>query len=208
MTRNCGTFCPNSKLKLLFDFADGCICHDNNPFILAHIFFRSSEHICHPQQQFNYVPMSWYLNENARKRKTVAQPSVVQQFHERCPPGFAPTRLVLLPASISLDLGVGHVYVKEESNHIGLPSFKILGAAWAIFRLLCDRYGLDVTASTFDLLLSLLQEESQTSGNKLELIAATGGNHGRAVTRMAYLFGLYVPRRVSQVKSGTRAPLL
>ncbi|KAF9516478.1 hypothetical protein BS47DRAFT_1340818 [Hydnum rufescens UP504] len=148
------------------------------------------------------MPVPWYFNIDARKWRCTTQTTIVRQFHQRCLPGFKPTRLVLLPASISHDLGVGRVYVKEESDRLGLPSFKILGAAWAIFRLLCDRYGLDVTVSTFDLITFHAQKESDRLGNKLEVIAATDGNHGRAVAKIAGLLGLpsriFVPSHVSE----------
>ena len=38
-------------------------------------------------------------------------------------------------------LGVGEVLVKDESERLGLPSFKVLGASWAIHRALVEHLG-------------------------------------------------------------------
>ena len=85
-------------------------------------------------------------------------------FH-RTLPGYAPTPLVEAPAAAAA-LGVRRVLVKDESSRLGLPSFKVLGASWAIHR--------------------ALQEWPDAT----RLACATDGNHGRAVARMARLLGL------------------
>jgi diaminopropionate ammonia-lyase len=38
-------------------------------------------------------------------------------------------------------LGVGKVWVKDESRRMGLPAFKILGASWAVYRALEQHSG-------------------------------------------------------------------
>jgi diaminopropionate ammonia-lyase len=67
--------------------------------------------------------------------------------------------------------------MKDESQRLGLPAFKALGAWWAIHRTLQD-----VEAT--------------------ELVTATDGNHGRAVARMAAMLGLkshvFIPDVVSE----------
>ena len=65
--------------------------------------------------------------------------SAVHAFHQRLP-GYAPTPLRELPA-LAASCGVGRVLVKDESSRLGLPAFKILGASWATYRVLCDRLG-------------------------------------------------------------------
>jgi diaminopropionate ammonia-lyase len=50
-------------------------------------------------------------------------------------PGYAPSPLRPAPAAAAR-LGVATVLVKDESSRLGLPSFKILGASWAIARAL------------------------------------------------------------------------
>jgi len=81
---------------------------------------------------------------------------------------------------------VGRVLVKDESSRMGLPSFKILGASWATYRVLCERLGSEPTWTTLDDLAALVADRL----GPLRLVTATDGNHGRAVARMARLLGL------------------
>ncbi len=93
----------------------------------------------------------------------------VRAFH-RSLAGYAPTSLTDLP-HLAAEFGVRHVLAKDESNRLGLPAFKALGASWAIHRALIDRAG-----------------ETPT-GQPLTMVAATDGNHGRAVAHFARQFG-------------------
>ena len=115
----------------------------------------------------------------------------VLAFH-RTLPGYAPSPLIDAPA-LATRLGVAHVYVKDESARLGMPSFKILGASWATYRALVDRLGQDPTELQGIADLAVLLKD-----HELTLIAATDGNHGRAVARMATLLGqsahILVPR--------------
>lgn len=111
--------------------------------------------------------------------------------HRRLP-GYTPTPLVDC-AAIARDLGVGQLWVKDESSRLGLPSFKILGAAYAVYRTLAERLGgIEDTWSGIADLRSIVAPL-----RPFTLAAATDGNHGRAVAYMARLleFGarIYVP---------------
>jgi diaminopropionate ammonia-lyase len=106
------------------------------------------------------------------------------RFH-RSLPGYEPTRLVDAP-SVARALGVRRVWVKDESRRLGMPSFKILGASWATFRAVCERLG--TTVDEVGDLPSL--KERLDHHRPFTLIAATDGNHGRAVARMAALLDL------------------
>jgi diaminopropionate ammonia-lyase len=66
--------------------------------------------------------------------------SGVTAFHRQLP-GYAPTPLVEAPA-LAKEVGVGRVLVKDESNRMGLPAFKILGASWATYRALLEHLDL------------------------------------------------------------------
>ena len=104
-------------------------------------------------------------------------------FHESLP-GYAVTPLVSAPL-LARRLGVAAVHIKDESQRLGLPSFKILGASWATFRALAARAGTPVEeVAGLDGLRKLM------GGSGVVLVAATDGNHGRAVARMAALLGL------------------
>jgi diaminopropionate ammonia-lyase len=115
-------------------------------------------------------------------------------FHRRLP-GYAVTRLVEAPGLASL-LRVGSVVVKDETSRFGLPSFKILGASWATYVALRDVLG---ALPEGDLSLSALKRWASVV-RPLTLVAASDGNHGRAVARVASWFGLeariYVPEFV------------
>jgi diaminopropionate ammonia-lyase len=106
-------------------------------------------------------------------------------------PGYAPSPLRQAPAAAAR-LGVARALVKDESSRLGLPSFKVLGASWAVRRALAAHLGAaDSELQTFDDL------RRAVAGLPLTLSAATDGNHGRALARIASLLGLqcqiYVP---------------
>ena len=121
--------------------------------------------------------LPWYVRSVARAWTCAPPPAEVRDFHAGLP-GYAPTELTELPA-LAAELEVGRVFVKDESSRLGLPAFKALGASWAIHRVLAQR---------------------TAGGGPVRLVTATDGNHGRAVARMARLFGqrarVFVPRGV------------
>lgn len=106
----------------------------------------------------------------------------IQSFHASLP-HFSVTPLIPL-ASLAKDLGLGRVYVKNESSRLGLPAFKILGASWGTFRALCSLFDLALTSSIEDV-GAVARERG------VVLFAATDGNHGRAVARMAKILGVH-----------------
>jgi diaminopropionate ammonia-lyase len=97
-------------------------------------------------------------------------------------PGYRRTPLVDLPV-LRAELGVGRVLVKDESSRLGLPAFKVLGASWAVARLLARRAGLAGPPTLAEL-------KHAAAGRRLTLVTATDGNHGRAVARTASMLGL------------------
>ena len=99
-------------------------------------------------------------------------------FH-RSLPGYTPSPLVDAPAAARA-LGVARVLVKDESSRFGLPSFKVLGASWAAYRALSERAGAELGVG----------ELRERLAGAPALACATDGNHGRAVARMAAIFGL------------------
>jgi diaminopropionate ammonia-lyase len=86
--------------------------------------------------------------------------------------------LIELP-QVADELGVGRVFVKDESRRLGLPAFKVLGCSWAVHRLLAER---------------------EADAGALTLVTATDGNHGRALAWVARQFGalahVFVPQGV------------
>jgi diaminopropionate ammonia-lyase family len=124
---------------------------------------------------FNPTAQSW----TALPRSEDAH--LVRGFHERLP-GYRPTRLAYLE-HIARETGVGAVYVKDESDRLGLPSFKILGASWGTFRSTVQRLRLPLNSAIEDVRIAAI-----AAG--LKLFAATDGNHGRAVARMGSVLGV------------------
>ena len=123
-------------------------------------------------------------NQSAVSQPATHPPEALLAFH-RSLPGYAPTPLVPLD-SLAAELGVEKVWLKDETQRIGLPSFKIMGASWAVAAAIARHLTLDS--------LDLGSLRASLSGSGVQLCAATDGNHGRAVARMARLLG--VPCRI------------
>lgn len=104
---------------------------------------------------------------------------------------YHPTPLLRLP-SLARRLGVAQVLVKDEAERLGLPAFKMLGASWATARAVRRHWtGPDVPLDV------PRQRAALADGTERRLVAATDGNHGRGVARMAAMLGvgctIYVP---------------
>ena len=134
----------------------------------------------------------WLVRPGARSwacgRSAPVRDGEVRAYHASLP-GYAPTPLAEVPA-LAAELGAGRVFVKDESARLGLPAFKVLGASWAVRRVLA-RHGLGGTAPP----PGVAGLRALAAGwPDLVLVTATDGNHGRAVARMARLCG--APARV------------
>ncbi|MEY8040512.1 diaminopropionate ammonia-lyase [Saccharopolyspora cebuensis] len=140
----------------------------------------------------------WYHNPDARQWRT-EPPRSALAFH-RSLDGYQPTSLTSLPA-LADELGVGQVHAKDESQRLGLPAFKVLGASWATCRALCERLGLEAVDMTLPRLRDHLLAALPVAARPV-LVTATDGNHGWAVARVAALLGLaarvYIPTGVSE----------
>ncbi len=140
----------------------------------------------------------------AREHDAGARPAATggspADFHRRLP-GYAVTRVVSAPA-LAAELGLASLSVKDEAGRLGMPSFKILGVSWAVYRLLVSRLGSEPEWND----LAELRAAFAPLG-PLQLVAATDGNHGRAVAHMAHLLGYDVahprPRRVPPPRGST-----
>lgn len=127
------------------------------------------------------VDLAWFARPEARAWTAPERTVDVREFH-RGLPGYAPTPLVELP-ELAAELGVGRVFVKDESSRLGLPAFKVLGASWACRQVLDGQPG-------------------------ATLVTATDGNHGRAVARMAAHFGVRATVFVPEVMHPELAGLI
>lgn len=113
--------------------------------------------------------------------------------------GYAVTPLHSLPA-LAQAMGVAGVHYKDEGSRFGLGSFKALGGAYAVARLLCRELGAQLgrTLTTQD----LLTPELRALCGGITVTCATDGNHGRSVAWGAQLFGcqcvIYIHATVSE----------
>ncbi len=137
------------------------------------------------------------VNPGRQRDATAAAPGVrPTAFHRRLP-GYEPTRIVDAPA-LAAELGLARLSMKDESRRLGLPSFKILGASWAVYRLLVGRLGTEPASDAEPEWTDLASLRTALAPlGPLTLVAATDGNHGRAVAHMARLLGyparIFVP---------------
>ncbi|KAK4889975.1 hypothetical protein LTR27_011305 [Elasticomyces elasticus] len=119
----------------------------------------------------------------------------VEDFHRQLT-AYGETQLHSLP-SIATELGFAHVFLKDESSRFGLPSFKILGASWAIHRALCQRLELRSSTTLDDVKQALASRKQNDPTPSVRLVTCSEGNWGRAVARMAKHYDIpatiYVP---------------
>ncbi|PDT02155.1 diaminopropionate ammonia-lyase [Rhizobium chutanense] len=98
----------------------------------------------------------------------------------------AETPLVTLPA-LAAEIGVASIHIKDEGHRLGLGSFKALGGAYAVIRLVLDEasHRLGRTIDISELHSSTVREIAGT----MTVACATDGNHGRSVAQGAQLVG-------------------
>ena len=83
-------------------------------------------------------------------------------------------------------MGLGGVYVKDESYRFGLNAFKVLGGSFAMARYIAQKTGKDVSEMTYDYLTS---EQLRKEFGQATFFTATDGNHGRGVAWAANKLG-------------------
>ncbi|MBO1074347.1 diaminopropionate ammonia-lyase [Roseomonas marmotae] len=113
--------------------------------------------------------------------------------------GYAPTPLVPLP-ELAASARIGALHYKDEAGRFGLGSFKALGGAYAVARLLTAelaRRGIRVEGTA-----ALAAGTHAAATRQITVTCATDGNHGRAVAWGASRFGarcvIFVHEGVSQ----------
>lgn len=117
--------------------------------------------------------IQYFVNENARKESDGKTPmdlmnkdilKKVRTFH-RSFPQYIRTPLARLN-NLAEHLGVGNIWVKDESYRFGLNAFKVLGGAYALGRYLAGRLNMDISELSFDKLRS---EEIRKNSASLHL---------------------------------------
>lgn len=122
------------------------------------------------------------------------------EFH-RAMPGYRPTPLERLPG-LARTLGVKEIYVKDEAHRYGVKAFKPLGASFAIYRFLKQRW-----QERFDTPFTVHSFRDPGAMKRLgrfTFCAATDGNHGRAVAWTARMLGqqavIYMPANAARAR--------
>ena len=108
------------------------------------------------------------------------------------------TPLHALPA-MAAELGVSAIHVKDEGHRLGLGSFKALGGAYAVFRLVLEEASRKLGRPVD--IAELNSPEVRAVAAGMTVACATDGNHGRSVAQGAQLTGaraaIFVHARVS-----------
>lgn len=151
-------------------------------------------------------PIQWTKN---RYKKTLAAdskpeeilpvelPWKIRRFHRQLP-GYQMSPLKGL-SNLAARLGLGGIWVKDESARLDLQSFKVLGGSYAIYKLIQKRLSLEDQELSFaDLANGMVREKL----GDITFAAATDGNHGRGVAWSAAQMGfksvIYVHKLTSQ----------
>lgn len=105
-------------------------------------------------------------------------------FHQSFPQ-YCVTPLVKLD-KMAEKLGLGEVYLKDESYRFGLNAFKVLGGSFAMAKYIAQKTNKDVSELPYEVLTSdALREEF----GQATFFTATDGNHGRGVAWAANKLG-------------------
>lgn len=140
-------------------------------------------------------PIQWLTNDHALKNpksKLAAElfpPGLsrkVRQLHSAIP-GYHMSPLKSLP-NLARRIGVGGIWVKDESERLSLNSFKVLGGAYAIYKKLLERGGFSEEELSLKNLLQLDGHHRKKLGHPV-FATATDGNHGTGVAWAAHKMG-------------------
>src|SRR5436305_10877457 len=118
---------------------------------------------------------TWFCRPSARYWRAPAPATGAPAFHAELP-GYRLTELTELPA-LAEELGVGRVFVKDESTRLGLPAFKVLGASWGVAQVLATSSTPGEAGGAAGLTVAALRRAA--ADHPVELVTATDGNHGR-----------------------------
>ncbi|WP_417280425.1 diaminopropionate ammonia-lyase [Celeribacter sp.] len=102
-------------------------------------------------------------------------------------PGYAPTPLYALP-DMARSAGLASLHYKDEGGRFGLGSFKALGGAYAVLRLIMSEIS-NRTGAPEPSVDEILKGTYGDILSEITVCCATDGNHGRSVAWGAQTFG-------------------
>ena len=148
-------------------------------------------------------PIKWTINHMPKSEDSqlpvMALSNVAKaRFFHSSFPQYSITPLARLDGMAKY-LGLGGVYVKDESYRFGLNAFKVLGGSFAMARYIAGEMGRDVSEMTYDYLTS---DAFRKEFGQATFFTATDGNHGRGVAWAANKLGqkavVHMPKGSSQ----------
>lgn len=153
-------------------------------------------------------PIIWIKNPDQHPNnqsdalKTILSPDLhrkVRDFHVQIPEyRMSPLKGL---SNLAKKLGLGGIWVKDESARLDLQSFKVLGGSYAIYRIIQNKLGLNNQDVKF---VDLTNGDLRQKLGNLTFAAATDGNHGRGVAWSAAQMGfksvIYVHKLTSQAR--------
>ena len=151
-------------------------------------------------------PLEWIHNPRIRLGQRPARideilprdiSRLTRSFHRQIP-GYMVSPLKSLSSLASM-LGLGGIWVKDESLRLALNSFKVLGGSFAIYRYLQHRLKMDHLEVPFR---ELTSPQTKKKLGEITFAVATDGNHGRGVAWAAAKLG---HKSVIYVHEGTSA---
>lgn len=152
------------------------------------------------------VPVAWLKNRHANTHAEIAAvnrllPDGVtdeaRAFHAQLP-RYEMTPLKRL-SHLAMRLGLGSIWVKDESPRFRLNAFKALGGSFAIYRFICEKVN-QPNLSYAD----LMSEEIRASLGDITFTSATDGNHGKglawAAQKLSFPCVIYVHKNTTQAR--------
>ena len=148
------------------------------------------------QWSVNHMPKSADQQLQVMALKNVAAATA---FH-RSFPQYSITPLANL-SGMAETLGLGGLFVKDESYRFGLNAFKVLGGSFAMARYIAGQVHRDISEVTYDYLTSPAFREEF---GQATFFTATDGNHGRGVAWAAHQLGQKSVVRMPKGSTKTR----
>ena len=135
--------------------------------------------------------------EKAKEMFPISRARDARKFHRQIP-DYHMTPLVALPNLAQL-LGVGGIYVKNESERLHMSSFKVMGGSYAVYNLVKKLLGRENEDLSYEYLTS---KECHDALGNVVFCSATDGNHGRglawACQKLNHPCKIYVHSETSQ----------
>ena len=149
--------------------------------------------------------IKWVLNEMPKSGDKylplMAKDKIeqVKAFHSTFPQ-YSVTPLADLKG-MAARMGLGGLYVKDESYRFGLNAFKVLGGSFAMARYIAGETGKSIADMTYDYMTG---EQLRKDFGQATFFTATDGNHGRGVAWAAKKLGqkavIHMPRDTVQMR--------